>query len=151
MSLTFPTQAVSIDLQDRSYSIAIGADLISQASTFADLPKAAAALIVTNATVAPLYAARLQAALAPHYKTVHQVVLPDGEEFKTWQTLNLIFDALLENNCDRKGSFSTTTESAAGVCGAAKATKGQPKCASKATSNNRIEGIGRECTRWIHS
>jgi len=102
MSLTFPTQAVSIDLQDRSYSIAIGADLISQASTFADLPKAAAALIVTNATVAPLYAARLQAALAPHYKTVHQVVLPDGEEFKTWQTLNLIFDALLENNCDRK-------------------------------------------------
>jgi len=102
MSLTFPTQAVSIDLQDRSYSIAIGADLISQTSTFADLPKAAAALIVTNATVAPLYAARLQAALAPHYKTVHQVVLPDGEEFKTWQTLNLIFDALLENNCDRK-------------------------------------------------
>jgi 3-dehydroquinate synthase len=57
---------------------------------------------VSNTTVAPLYAGALQAALAPHYKAVHLVVLPDGEEFKTWQTLNHIFDALLENGCDRK-------------------------------------------------
>jgi len=102
MSATPPTQAVSIDLQDRSYTIAIGADLAGHAATFAGLPKAAAALVVSNTTVAPLYAAALQAALAPHYKAVHLVVLPDGEEFKSWQTLNLIFDALLENGCDRK-------------------------------------------------
>jgi 3-dehydroquinate synthase len=30
------------------------------------------------------------------------VTLPDGEEFKSWATLNLIFDALLERGCDRK-------------------------------------------------
>jgi 3-dehydroquinate synthase len=35
-------------------------------------------------------------------RQVHQVVLPDGEEHKTWQTLNLIFDALAANGCDRK-------------------------------------------------
>jgi len=102
MSSSIPTQAVSIDLQDRSYSIAIGADLVADATTFAGLPRASAALVVTNTIVAPLYAAALQAALAPHYKAVHLVVLPDGEEFKTWQTLNLIFDALLHNSCDRK-------------------------------------------------
>jgi 3-dehydroquinate synthase len=102
MSATPTTHAVSIDLQDRSYTIAIGADLVGHAATFAGLPKAAAALVVSNTTVAPLYAAALQASLAPHYKAVHLVVLPDGEEFKTWQTLNLIFDALLENGCDRK-------------------------------------------------
>ena len=102
MSASTPMHAVSIDLQDRSYSIAIGADLIAHADTFVGLPKASAALVVTNTTVAPLYAANLQAALASHYKAVHLVVLPDGEEFKTWQTLNLIFDALLQNNCDRK-------------------------------------------------
>jgi 3-dehydroquinate synthase len=96
------TQAVSIDLQDRSYTIAIGADLVGHSATFAGLPKAAAALVVSNTTVAPLYAAALQASLAPYYKAVHLVVLPDGEEFKTWQTLNLVFDALLENGCDRK-------------------------------------------------
>lgn len=102
MSPSHPSHAVSIDLQDRSYSIAIGADLLSRASTFADLPHASAALIVSNTTVAPLYASALQAALASRYKSVHLVVLPDGEGFKTWQTLNLVFDALLENNCDRK-------------------------------------------------
>ncbi len=102
MSATPTTQAVSIDLQDRSYTIAIGADLVGHAATFAGLPKAPAALVVSNTTVAPLYVATLQAALAPNYKAVHLVVLPDGEEFKTWQTLNLIFDALLENGCDRK-------------------------------------------------
>jgi 3-dehydroquinate synthase len=40
--------------------------------------------------------------LQPHYASVHLVVLPDGEAHKDWQTLNLIFDALLQNNCDRK-------------------------------------------------
>ena len=102
MSPQCPTHAVSIDLQDRSYSIAIGAHLIGNPDTFAGLPKASAALVVTNTTVSPLYASALQAALAPHYSAVHRVVLPDGEEFKTWQTLNLIFDALLEHHCDRK-------------------------------------------------
>ena len=102
MSPKSTTQAVSIDLQDRSYTIAIDADLLGHPATFAGLPQAAAALVVSNTTVAQLYAAALRAALAPHYKAVHLVVLPDGEEFKTWQTLNLIFDALLENGCDRK-------------------------------------------------
>jgi 3-dehydroquinate synthase len=49
-----------------------------------------------------LYAQRLQQTLASRFKTVHLVTLPDGEQFKTWQTLNTIFDALLKNNCDRK-------------------------------------------------
>jgi 3-dehydroquinate synthase len=52
--------------------------------------------------VAPLYAQRLADALAGRYARVHQVVLPDGESFKTWETLNLIFDALLGHGCDRK-------------------------------------------------
>jgi 3-dehydroquinate synthase len=30
------------------------------------------------------------------------LALPDGEAHKNWQTLNLIFDAMLENGCDRK-------------------------------------------------
>ena len=96
------TEPVCIDLGERSYPIAIGADLLLDASQFAGLPSASAALIVCNTTVAPLYAQRLQAALSAHYKTLHLVVLPDGEEHKNWQTLNLIFDALLEHGCDRK-------------------------------------------------
>lgn len=93
---------VSIALEDRSYSIEIGAGLLSNHAMFAGLPQASSALVVSNETVAPLYAQRLQQTLASRFKTVHLVTLPDGEQFKTWQTLNTIFDALLQNNCDRK-------------------------------------------------
>jgi 3-dehydroquinate synthase len=70
--------------------------------SYVELPLAQSALIVTNTTVAPLYAEGLQRALAAKYAQVHTVVLPDGEAYKTWQSLNLIFDALLVNACDRK-------------------------------------------------
>jgi len=96
-----PTK-VAIDLGDRSYHIVIGSGLIGQSQTYADLPKASAALIVTNETVAPLYEGALRQGLQPHYAQIHTVVLPDGESHKDWQTLNLIFDALLANGCDRK-------------------------------------------------
>lgn len=93
---------VGIDLGERSYPIVIGLGLLAQDSTFAACPKAAQAVIVTNTTVAPLYAQQLQAALASRYGQVRTVVLPDGEAYKDWQTLNLIFDALLQHGCDRK-------------------------------------------------
>jgi 3-dehydroquinate synthase len=93
---------VSIALGDRSYDIAIGAGLIGQAATWEGLPAAAAALVVTNTTVAPLYGERLRAALAGRYRSVFEVVLPDGEDHKDWTTLNRIFDALLSHGCDRK-------------------------------------------------
>jgi len=96
------TTSVSIALGDRSYPITIGSHLLGDSQTYSALPKAASAFIVSNTTVAPLYAQRLAAALAAHYKVVHQVTLPDGEEFKTWETLNLIFDALLSQGSDRK-------------------------------------------------
>jgi 3-dehydroquinate synthase len=49
-----------------------------------------------------LYAARLRAALSSKYPKVLAIELPDGESYKHWETLNLIFDALLKNTCDRK-------------------------------------------------
>jgi len=93
---------VRIHLAERSYPIAIGVNLLGSASTYEQLPKATTALIVSNTTVAPLYAARLTQALRARYEKVLQVTLPDGEAHKDWPTLQLIFDALLENGCDRK-------------------------------------------------
>lgn len=101
-TVTPQSQTVHIDLGDRSYPIVIASDLLGQTTTFADCPKAAQAVIVTNTRVQPLYAERLQKALADQYGQVHTVVLPDGEAYKDWQTLNLIFDGLLANGCDRK-------------------------------------------------
>jgi len=93
---------VPIELGDRSYPISIGTGLLADPSTWATVPPSSKALIVTNTTVAPLYAAGLERALADRHEAVHVVTLPDGEKHKSWQTLNLIFDALLKNACDRK-------------------------------------------------
>ncbi len=97
-----PAERVRIGLGARSYDIVIGRGLLGRAETYAALPAAADAVIVSNETVAPLYAAQVQAALAPRYGRVHRVVLPDGEAHKDWPTLQRIFDALLAAGCDRK-------------------------------------------------
>jgi 3-dehydroquinate synthase len=97
-----PAETVHIHLGDRSYPILIGAGLLSAPSTWADLPKGSSALIVTNTTVAPLYAQAVQAALAPHFAQVHVLALPDGEAHKGWEALNQIFDLLLAQACDRR-------------------------------------------------
>jgi 3-dehydroquinate synthase len=93
---------VHIDLGERSYPIRIAAGLLGDPAVYQNLPKARSALIVTNTTVAPLYLQQVRAALAMQYAQVHVVELPDGEAHKDWQTLNLIFDALLQQGCDRK-------------------------------------------------
>ncbi|MBI5275234.1 MAG: 3-dehydroquinate synthase [Burkholderiales bacterium] len=95
-------QRVPIALGERSYEILIGTGLLADESAWAGLPQSAAALVVTNETVEPLYGAQLVRAIAAHHKAVHTVALPDGEAHKDWPTLNRIFDALLANACDRK-------------------------------------------------
>ncbi|MBU6488037.1 MAG: 3-dehydroquinate synthase [Burkholderiales bacterium] len=93
---------VNVDLGERSYPIRIGADLIGRTDLFAPHIAGASVTIVTNETVEPLYGEALRAALAPLGKQVSTVVLPDGEAFKNWETLNRIFDALLSGQADRK-------------------------------------------------
>ena len=95
-------ETVQIHLGERSYPIVIASQLLAQESTWSGLPKGTSAMIVTNEVVAPLYLETVKLRLAQHYPRVLHVVLPDGEAHKDWQTLNLIFDALLSQGCDRK-------------------------------------------------
>ena len=95
-------EPVQIDLGERSYPIVISENLLAQEQIWQALPRAASAMIVTNDVVAPLYLSALKQVLNRQYAQVHEVVLPDGEAHKDWQTLNLIFDGLLSNGCDRK-------------------------------------------------
>ncbi|MBE7940017.1 MULTISPECIES: 3-dehydroquinate synthase [Ramlibacter] len=97
-----PVIEVPIALGERSYGISIGCGLLEGASDWPGVPASTQALIVTNTTVGPLYAARLKAALQRRHPTVHVIELPDGEAFKDWPTLNLVFDRLLGDACDRK-------------------------------------------------
>jgi len=99
---TAPAQ-VHIALGDRSYPILIGGDLLADPATWAaHANRKAVALIVTNETVAPLYAVSLAAALSPHFARVRTLALPDGEVYKDLAHLNLIFDELLGQEADRR-------------------------------------------------
>jgi 3-dehydroquinate synthase len=102
MRVSASPECVEIQLGERSYPILIGSELLCEPGSFDAVPAAAAALIVTNTTVAPLYGESLRRALAGRFRTVHMLELPDGETHKDWPTLNLIFDALLRHGCDRK-------------------------------------------------
>ena len=93
---------VPIQLEQRSYDILIGRDLLSRESTWDGLPRSTDALIVTNTTVARLYGAALANALATRHRRILQVELADGEAHKNWAELNRIFDRLLEAGADRK-------------------------------------------------
>ena len=91
-----------VELAERSYPIHIGADLMAAAELFAPHVAARRVALVTNETVAPLYAARMEATLETAGAQCVRVVLPDGEAYKDWLTLNRIFDALLGVSADRR-------------------------------------------------
>lgn len=94
-------RTVKVDLGGRAYSILIGSGLLDQADLFvAAMPQRRAA-VVSNATVAALYLERLSNALGAAGVDVFPVILPDGEEFKNWQSLNNIFDSMLARRCER--------------------------------------------------
>ncbi|MDE2121998.1 MAG: 3-dehydroquinate synthase, partial [Betaproteobacteria bacterium] len=95
--------SVRVELGSRSYDILIGSGLLRDPASFAPAARPrASALIVSNTTVAPLYAQALAASLQGQYARVLQCVLPDGEQYQDWTTLHQVFDALLEQHCDRR-------------------------------------------------
>lgn len=94
-------QTLTVSLAERSYPIHIGVDLLSRGDLLLPHLKQKKALVVTNTTVAPLYLERLMATLDAGGVSALSVILPDGERYKNWETLNLIFDALLGAHCER--------------------------------------------------
>ncbi len=95
-------QTLTVDLGDRSYPIHIGPGLLDCAELVVPHLAQKRVMVVTNTTVAPLYLARLTATLEGAGVAVANVVLPDGEVYKNWETLNLVFDALLAGRAERK-------------------------------------------------
>lgn len=94
-------QTLNVTLGERSYPIMIGRELLASGELLRPYIKQNKVLIVTNDTVAPLYLDILKSGLETLGVTAISVVLPDGEQFKNWETLNLVFDALLGAHCER--------------------------------------------------
>lgn len=92
-------QTLTVELGDRSYPIYIGTKLLSDKRQFESVIRGNKVAIVTNETVGPLYLDKIKSQLSDF--DVLEIVLPDGEQFKTLEYLNKIFDALLQAHCNR--------------------------------------------------
>lgn len=94
-------KTLNVDLGDRSYPIHIGRCLADSALLTGTVTNREI-VIVTNETIAPLYLSVLEDVFKADGRVVQSVVLPDGEQFKTLETVNKVFTNLLEHNVSRK-------------------------------------------------
>ena len=81
-------ETVSVNLGTRSYDILVGHGILDQlGSAYQNLGLGKRAAIVTNPTVSALYLAPVLKSLEDAGVSVHVVTVPDGEQYKTLQTV----------------------------------------------------------------
>lgn len=113
-------RTLRLDLGERSYPIYIGSGLLPDSRLFTPHILGRQVLVVSNVTVAPLYRERLESALQGF--TLRSISLPDGEAYKTLDTLNLVYDALLESRFNRRCTLIALGGGVVGdICGFAAA------------------------------
>ncbi len=94
-------QTLDLGLDERSYQIHIGQELMNQAELLLKHIPHKRAVVVSNTTVAPLYLEKLSNTLASNGIQIQSIILPDGEQYKNSASLNHIFDELLGNRSER--------------------------------------------------
>ncbi|MFA6903728.1 MAG: 3-dehydroquinate synthase [Gallionellaceae bacterium] len=94
-------QTLKVGLAERSYPIHIGSGLLNRLELILPRIPHKRVAIVSNTTVAPLYMVELSKLLENNGVKVVSIILPDGEQYKNFETLNLIYDALLTHRCER--------------------------------------------------
>ena len=94
-------ESLNVALAERAYPIRIGRGILGQCELLLPYLRQRKVAVVTNTTVAPLYLAAVATPLRAAGVDVIEIILPDGEQYKDWQTLNTIFDTLLERRCER--------------------------------------------------
>lgn len=92
-------ERLTVQLGARSYPILIGPGLLADGGLLASHVGASDLLLVSDETVAPLWAPRLRAALAG--ARVVECILPDGEAHKGLAAWSRVIDALAEARMSR--------------------------------------------------
>lgn len=91
---------ITVDLGDRSYPINIDSGRL-KTEQFSEHISGSQALIVTNETIAPFFLKGLEKKIASEGLQTDVLILPDGEQYKSLETLNCIFDCLIEKRHNR--------------------------------------------------
>jgi 3-dehydroquinate synthase len=90
---------LQVSLAERSYPILIGQSLLAKADLLGRHLQARDLLLVSNTTVAPLYAQRVRASLPD--RRIVDLRLPDGEQYKTLEYVSRVLDVLVANRFGR--------------------------------------------------
>ena len=96
---------LTVSLESRSYSIYIGSGLTEAGSDSLLLPRLRGnqGVVVTNATIAPLYLRRIQEWFAAAGYESTAIILPDGEEYKNHEVLQRLYQELYRAGIQRNG------------------------------------------------
>ncbi|RJX72316.1 3-dehydroquinate synthase [Vibrio sinensis] len=94
-------ERITVSLDERSYPITIGAGLFNDPAPLSFLTAKQKVVVISNVTVAPLYADKILALLKHHGCYASLLELPDGEQYKTLDTFNTVMSFLLEANYSR--------------------------------------------------
>ena len=95
-------RTLNVELGERAYPIHIGRGLLSS-GLLASVIRGRQVLVVTNDRIAPLYLEKVLAQLSDF--EVATVILPDGENHKQIDTLDLIFSEALERRFSRNATM----------------------------------------------
>lgn len=90
---------LTVHTQSHDYPIIITSQC-DMAKEVAPYIKGKQVMVVTNTTVEKLYLQDLVKGLEADFEVL-SVVLPDGEQYKTQQYIDQIYDALMDNHCSR--------------------------------------------------
>ena len=96
-------QTLTVNLGERSYPILIGAGLLGSPTVLASQIPSVELLLVSNTTVAPLYADRVKRSL-PGRRLI-ELILPDGEAHKTLANASRMFDVMIANRLGRDAAI----------------------------------------------
>lgn len=95
-------QCIDVSLgNSRAYSITIGHDLFSGQDIDIPKPNVSKIFVITNTTIGPLYISQICEFFESAGYQVCSMQLPDGEQYKNADSINLIYDFLLKSYCDR--------------------------------------------------
>ncbi|WP_117235967.1 3-dehydroquinate synthase [Vibrio maerlii] len=94
-------ERITVSLGERSYPISIGAGLFNDSAQFSSLTAGQRVVVISNVTVAPLYAEKILSQLQAQGCVTSLLELPDGEQYKTLETFNTVMSFLLEGSYGR--------------------------------------------------
>jgi len=92
---------LNVDLGERSYPIYIETGLFNQSGFLLSAIQGKQCAIVTNETVAPLFLHSIKKPLNDAGISSFDIILPDGEQYKTIEHLNIVLTQLLQNRAAR--------------------------------------------------